>query len=364
MRAHSQALITFLLLSTTLAGAVPVYAQELPVVPFTIEKCISSFNQSIAGEATRVRESKLPLGVSDVAPAETTAVALIASDKDGRGFISFSRDSQSSTGMADNLTLKISSPFNKDENQAVFASLGGLSGDVIASGAFSRFIWDLSPMEYGRKICQACSDAGIKDLLDCNQQSLSEALKAKGIPDSDISKKTDELQAALFGTTVGKLWGMEASLGRQERTFFEADAKKVKDDRAGYSFAAVGGMVFRQWSAYGRLTGKRDYQENDKATFCTSITGSVLENCTSQPFGRAKQVESLILAAEARYFLKSVAFAPSAHYDFKSEVWRLEVPVFLLRDSDGGFTGGFKLAWQSDQRDLVAAIFVTKALQP
>lgn len=126
----------------------------------------------------------------------------------------------------------------------------------------------------------------------------------------------------------------------------------------------MGGLLFSRGSLYGKVTGKRDFEENDPATLCSPITGSVLQNCTSLPLGKAQVVNSLVSSLELRYFFPAVALAPSVQYDHQSDIWGLELPVFLVRDEKNAFTGGFKLGWRSDQHNVIAGVFVTKALQP
>jgi hypothetical protein len=377
MRHHT--IMRFSLLFTLLVFPCSILAQSSGQqgsrVPFTLDRCIAAFapqdccaappTQQLVSEMNSQTRQRLPLAASDVAPTASTAVALVASDKDGRGIVSFSKNTQTPRGAVNDWTLKISAPFNQSQNQSVLASLAGLSGDIVASGSFSRFIWNINPQAYGQALCQACQDAGIQDLLLCNEDDLASILRANRVAtEPEIERRINALQDAMFGRVPGTVLGLEASVGRKERTFFELDGTKQEEDRSGYSFSAVSGMILQGWSTYMRLTGKTDYKENDKATFCSPITGSILENCTAQPLGEAKEVESLILATEARVFFGSLALAPSVQYDFKTDVWGFEAPLFLVRNSDGGFTGGFKLAWRSDQDDLVAAVFITKPLQP
>ena len=68
--------------------------------------------------------------------------------------------------------------------------------------------------------------------------------------------------------------------------------------------------------------------------------------------------------AFSRFFFRSFALAPSAQYDFETDVWGFEAPLFLVRNGNKDFTGGVKFAWRSDQDDLVAAIFISRALVP
>ncbi|HVG10419.1 MAG TPA: hypothetical protein VNM67_22125 [Thermoanaerobaculia bacterium] len=311
----------------------------------------------------RFQTTKLPLGASDIGPQVTTAVSLITGEKDGRGLLSYSRNDQTSDGRINDWSLKVSAPFNKAEGQASLASLSGLSGDIVVSGAFSRFTWDIEPSDYGAALCQECMTQRLS-LLECNLADLKTTLEKRGSTAEEIEEAVESLGSKIFGTTTSWFWGGEGSVGRKERSFFEPAGTKSKEDRSGYSLALTGGAMFESWSLYGRVTGKRDYKDRSSATFCSPITGSVLESCSSLPLGQAAKVESTVAALEARRFFGTLAVAPSAQYDFDSSVWGLEVPVFLTRDQKGAFTGGVKLGWRSDERDPIATVFITKGLEP
>jgi hypothetical protein len=314
------------------------------------------------GDRQQKEVSHLALGTSSVAPAVSTAVSLTASDEDGRGVISFARSSQASTGTQSALSLKVSAPFSKSKGQATFATLNGLSGDIDVSGAYSSFTWHINPTSYGQAVCQECKARGL-GLLECSLDGLTDALEAqKTMSQSDIDALRDDLENRLFG--VSTTWSAEASAGRAERSFFATDATKQSENRVGYSGSLLGGLLFPRGSLYGKITGKRDYEENDPATLCSPIAGSVLQDCTSLPLGKAKVVDSLVSGLELRYFFPRFALAPSVQYDHKADVWGIEVPVFLVRNDKDAFTGGFKLGWRSDQDKVVAAVFVTKALRP
>jgi hypothetical protein len=346
-----------------------------PMTPEQLKLCLNKFRQNsslITAEnkeeiqiqgTERFHETTLPLGASEVGPLVTTAVSLITGEKDGRGVLSYSRNDQTSDGRINDWSLKVSAPFNKAEGQASLASLSGLSGDIVASAAFSHFVWDIEPAAYGDAICQECMRQRVP-LLKCDLEDLKKTLKERGQPEKEVEEVIESLGSKLFGAATSLFWGGEGSVGRKERSFFEPAGTRSKEDRSGYSLALTGGAMFESWSLYGRVTGKRDYKDRSSATFCSPITGSVLESCSSLPLGEAAKVESTVAALEARRFFGTLAVAPSAQYDFDSSIWGLEVPVFLTRDQKGAFTGGVKLGWRSDERDPIATVFITKGLEP
>jgi hypothetical protein len=49
-------------------------------------------------------------------------------------------------------------------------------------------------------------------------------------------------------------------------------------------------------------------------------------------------------------------------YDFQKKVLGLQLPIYLVRNSDGQFTGGFRLGWRDDTHVLSASVFISKPL--
>jgi hypothetical protein len=224
--------------------------------------------------------------------------------------------------------------------------------------------WNINPVSYGQAICQECRKRGI-GILQCSVEGpggIVDQMKSKNVSEPDIDALRDAMLYQLFG--VSRTWAAAASVGRGERSFFASNATKQSENRLGYSASLLGGLLFPRGSLYGKVTGKRDYEDNDPATLCTPITGSLLQDCTSLPLGKAQVVDSLVSGLELRYFFQKFALAPSVRYDHESDVWGIEMPLFLVRNEKDAFTGGFKLGWRSDQHKVVAAVFVTKPLLP
>lgn len=350
-------IIVLVSLCVTLAmgSGVSLSAQESDV--FTVDVCIDKITTTSREINMVAEERKVPLAVAGIAPTATTAVALTASEKSGRGVISFSKNSESNSGMEDDWSFTVSTPFVQGE--ASIASLAGLAGDIVASGSFTRFGWNLTPRSYAQDLCKTCGEVGITTLSGCSSDGISQRLQSQGKSLEEANARAEAVRGSLFGLTVNKMWGLEASVGRKERAYFVSDATKKEENREGYSFGLFGGWNFQiPLSAYARLTGKREYRENGKVNLCSPVTGGVLEECSSLPFGEAQRVESLIGSAELRRFYNNFAISPSAEYDFEAGIWGFQLPVFLLRNNDGDFTGGFKLSWRTDEEDLVGAVFV------
>lgn len=363
---------TRILFSVLLLTALALGAQ--PMTPADVTTCEQLFAQnarlfgttmrdeSQARGTERFQESRLPLGASDVAPLVTSAASLITGEKDGRGVATYSHNQQTSDGRTNDWSLSVSVPFNKSEGQAVFASPNGLSGDVVATGAFSRFGWDLEIQDYGAALCRVCQEQGVS-LLECDPDNLRIVLQNRGRTEKEIDEAIGDLGERLFGTATAWFWGLDGSVGRKERSFFEPTGAKSKEDRLGHSLSLTGGLLLGSGHIYLKATEKRDFKDKQSATLCTPVSGSVLESCSSLPLGEADEVETTIASAEYRHFFPRLAISPSAQFDFEESIWGFQLPVFLTRDGNGKFTGGVRFAWRSDERDLITTVFVSRGLE-
>lgn len=347
-----------------------------------MDECTGAWTATVEalrdGVRDRQEQALLP-GAETAAPTTTTAVALVAAQDGSRAIVSYSRNSQYATGDRSDFGLKASAPFDDNEGQGRLLTEEGVGGDFVLTASYGRFGWNLTPERYVRELCQACEDVGL-DLLNCYPEKLADgrARKAGGDEPSKeqvaaASHRAEEIEEKLYGIGVGTFWGFEVSGGQKEREFFELDGSTDSEDRIGYAASILGGMLLKNnWSLYGKGSWKRDYDENDSVTSCSAVDDSSFMSCKDLPLGQAEESESLVVSAQAvRPFEKLFgkgppwAIAPAAAYDIDESKWELQLPVYLLTNADGAFSGGVSASWQSEAADdeWSFSLFVTKPLQ-
>jgi len=64
-----------------------------------------------------------------------------------------------------------------------------------------------------------------------------------------------------------------------------------------------------------------------------------------------------LATAEGRWLLDERAVNAKLIHDFKSDVWGVDVPVYLFPNKDGLLSGGLRFAW-TDTDKFSAGIFV------
>jgi hypothetical protein len=138
-----------------------------------------------------------------------------------------------------------------------------------------------------------------------------------------------------------------------------------------------------QWSVSGHFTQyfirsrsaisvsasyERAWEAADEATFCPPNPTNVVIQCTTAAGGPPELNESLLLSLGLRHqfggrgLFRGLAIAPVVTYDVLDDVVGVDVPVYILPDSDGGLTGGVRFGYRSDREDKFSVgIFIGAA---
>ena len=87
--------------------------------------------------------------------------------------------------------------------------------------------------------------------------------------------------------------------------------------------------------------------------------------CRDVRIGAPGQKKRQIVFIEAHHHKpgQSFALAPRISYDFETNEIGINIPVYVVRDEKGLFTGGLTIGWQS-QTDEIVAGFLDKAYTP
>jgi hypothetical protein len=291
-------------------------------------------------------------------------VTVLAGEKDGRAVLRYGAQQVAPSDKA-TWSLEASVPFDKEDEEGVFAGLKDVNGDITLTGEAGYVSW--RPFEYERYIsslCSACARAKVKNLGDCFPENLPTKLKESGMTKQQIERQILAINDAGFGWFVGKALGGKVMVGRKEREFFDSDAKVAKDDRIGFSVGVTGTFFLRNGTAGFQLLQKREFEKAKDATLCTPITeGSLLEECQTKPRSRAEKVESLVGSIEWKIALPNLALVPQLQHNFDKSIWAAQLPIYLVRNEEGQLTGGLRLGWRSDTHDFSAAIFVAQPLK-
>ncbi|HVT58554.1 MAG TPA: hypothetical protein VHR45_09150 [Thermoanaerobaculia bacterium] len=343
--------------------------------------------QGISADASEI-------GLAGTLPALLDGVAVEAGQANGKATINVTAKKLGNQS----LVATLSTPVNKNSDSTDFASLDGLAPDLSLSLAYTGIRFSAQNQEVvdteQRKVCDKysvrkgeCDQNGITRAaalsckLDVASLSLAEVpnkvlqLRAtagfaiRTCLDARQKQALDEFDLASFrgGWRSPGSWAVAGELARKQTSFFQADGNKKKETELPYALSAAYGLIggSSRFSVRGRYEWR--FTDGKNARRCQPLpgasAGSGLESCEDLPFGAPAKSGAFVLSAEyRRWYVQGWAVSPILSYDFKKKVFGVQLPVYLVHNSDGQLTGGFRLGWRNDTHDLTASVFVTKPL--
>lgn len=331
------------------------------------------------------------VSLTDTLPAILDGISIEAGQANGKATLNISRKAGNQS-----LVGTISAPLNKDSSPTELASLDGLAADFDVSLALSDFIF---PSKAGTQESLKAAESVCKkygaDVDECDSTGIQRAVALscgldvpiKSIPEDQVQNKIAELlksstqiredcyngrnnpaQKEFLAASLGSVqsWAFTGRVGRKSATFFVADGTKDKQTNLPYSLSAAYGWIGSntRYSLRGRYETR--YMDGKTANRCQPFSGadggSGLESCQQLPFGQPTRSQAFVLSTEGRWLFLRFAVSPIASYDFKERVLGIQLPVYLVRNSDGQLTGGFRLGWRNDTHDLTGSVFISKPL--
>lgn len=329
------------------------------------------------------------VAIVDTLPAFLDGIAIEAGQANNKASINVKREIGNKAFIAN-----LSTPVNK-EDVTSFASLEGLASDLSFSLSWSGFYMPFDAKKAQADVNAVCNKYGLPN-DQCDQQSLMKAvalqmgLAVADIPVSQIETKLREqilpqqsandqkefekrveqalveLDVAQFQNRWAKYWALNGEIGRKPTTYFQANGVKKDETNLPYALSASFGWIGRSSRLSLRGRYEMRFKDGKKARQCQPFSGTDgnagLEACEELPFGAPSESEAFVVNTELRWFFTKWALSPIVSYDLEEEVLGLQLPVYLIRDSNGDLTGGFRLGWRDDTNDFVASVFVSKPL--
>ena len=295
------------------------------------------------------------------------------------------------------LAITVSTPFDGDQD-AQPANLEGLTNGTTIGLEYSFYsskkVTGVTP-EMERIVAQASAECVrrtnltfLADQVSLGPQPSAEAVQAL------VDRRAQNLLACDITQTDGQtlvdtyLPGMARRYATQ---FFARDSFAIglrgqvsfddfnyvdpltlakKDTRkTGWSAGVRATNYFR--ASPTALTGSIDYEESyeaaDKLVLCPAgaTTGPV--TCVNDPVGPPTRDHSAIARLNLRHrFLGKdgpghLAISPTLSYDISDNVFGAELPVYFIPGGDDLLTGGAKVGYRTDTKDVTFGIFIGKA---
>jgi hypothetical protein len=160
-------------------------------------------------------------------------------------------------------------------------------------------------------------------------------------------------------------FGVSASIGPERFNFLDSQTLTAGTERhTNWSFTATASVLTpRGILIAGHYRHEVAFSGGSARQICSPIgtTGSL--SCAERILGAPSRGGAGQIGAELRAFISErLAVSPRLRIDLSREVYGLEVPVYFLHNTEGGFTGGLSVGWRSDDRALTIVAFVGQVL--
>lgn len=295
---------------------------------------------------TDVQESSDDSSLRDSSLSALSGIAFEAGEENKQARLRWSRNSGTSA-----FSALLAVPIDEKEGRSVVADLDGLAKALSLSGSYTKyFTGDIPDPSAQRAICQRLSIENT-----CDNDHVDQA----GTP-ADVR--------AFNYASLTNAWtpfvSFETKIGRQNVDYFDvATLAKQEDSELPWAVTAGGGLLGLSSVVIMRAKIQKAVKEKDKVSYCTpSEIDARTEDCAVLPFGAPAMETSTVLSLEYRRFYRFVAISPLLSHDLKNDETGVDVPVYFMRDAAGQFTGGVRFGYTTKDDDVVASIFITKAL--
>lgn len=248
------------------------------------------------------------------------------------------------------LSLTVSSPLTEGTAVAHPLNLDGTANGASVELGYSRLVWQFDPNEDAvEKLCEYHS------VKPCDCAAFSDAALE------------GQCEALLNFSKVLKIFGAKIGAGRNDFKWIDPTTLADRSERHNnWTIGVVAGIYS---SSTGFWAARFDYQGTyapaDAFDVCRAIGETTAQKCLERALDPPTKKNGAIARIEwRRFFSKSrVAVNPILSRDFKNDVDSLELPIYFLQaPGNGGLNGGVSLGWRSDQKGLVAQVFIGASL--
>lgn len=252
---------------------------------------------------------------------------------------------------------RVSGPINKRTGEAQFADLDGLRGRSRVDAGLQFLRWEVGdPFATLLPACTKLAElerVSVKK-VDCSLSNLRAQESKFGVP---LVPYIDPGTVLLFGARY--------EVSRSDFDYVDpSDLSEGSESHTEWSFAVGSSLITRQnlllGGGYRREV--RFVPGSGEVDLCLPLGVDGATFCTPAVIGAPIRLQSNQLYAELRKFFGPVAVSPRFTRDFTKDVTGVEVPLYFLRNTEGGFTGGVRVGWRSDRSGLTVVGFVGQVL--
>lgn len=287
--------------------------------------------------------------------------------------------------------VAIESPYDKDNNPSVLGDFDGLTNSTNASINFQRIgIMERGIMNpfhealkqlcarYAGSVDDSCTAGEVKDYIE--KKEIRKKI-CEGLSDSECNElvkkyieqfvlRRIELQQTMVDQSIilpvrAWIFGFKGKIGVEQFKYRDMMSLEVqKNNETPWSISAYSQYVCGSTTYGGGFQYQESYKEKPEVSICTTLPmppGATA--CSNGRIGPPDRNERQLAFFEIHHHKRGRAFAvaPRISFDFEKDEVGINVPIYLVRNKEGLFTGGLKIGWQSETDEVVAGFFVGKA---
>jgi hypothetical protein len=252
---------------------------------------------------------------------------------------------------------RVSGPISKSTGEALFADLDGLRNQTTIEGGAHYVLWN--PADPTPLLAPACQRlATLQNVLlstiDCTL--------------SNLRAKQRELRVSLvpaYDPGTAALFGARYKFGRKDFDYLNSTTLSPESETHTNWSLAVGTAVLTSgnWLLGAGYRREQRYSAGaDPLQLCVPLTGTDAATCSEATLAAPILAKVNQVYGEVRKFFGPIAVSPRFSRDLTRDITGIEVPLYFLRNSDGGFTGGVRVGWRSDTKSYTVVAFVGQVL--
>lgn len=251
-----------------------------------------------------------------------------------------------------NFSATFSAPIDKQSSYTNLATLDGFANSSEVALRYTKMYATGARNPFGAggsvspQLAAWFKETGVpEDIANDDGDAVRAYLREAG-----LAHKIPELEAFLWAPEAKRwLYGASLKLG-SEKFEYTVPASTTKDSvqEQPWAIGLFAGLLPTSWNDLYLGFGL-EYQQTFKAatsrTVCPAVTTNEVLECTTNPYGPPSERDKLLLSIEARRMFKKFPAVLKLTHDLRNDETGLDLPIFLLNDTAGGYSSGVRIGW-------------------
>lgn len=282
-------------------------------------------------------------------------------------------------------------PYDSEDDPSVLGNFDGLTTSTnlelnlqrikISTSEYPVVLkskYDELCQQYGVPAGEGCGDDDVEQIvikkedeqkicMTLSKEACAEKAKAIAKIFRDRRRSISQELANTYSVAPLEAWifGFGGKVGVKQ--FKYLDAVTFEEQKTNKSPWSLSGYLYfkRGPDSYGGGIEFQDsYKAQPKVSLCSpSDSNPMIDICKDAVLGGPARQERKIAYMQWNHHRRGDYFAisPRVSYDFEKDDTGVYIPVYLIRNKEGLFTGGLNVSWQSETDEVVAGIFVGRA---